>query len=796
MLLDQAVSAGRADAVAEALKEIAEAEGEGGPVGSLAAVATRLPEVKKITDEAARKAAVRELRELARRVRELRPGWSRAYIAAAQLDEAEGLFDAALAGYAEAIKKGDRQEFVVRRAVDLYRLKQQDEKAVGLLDELATEVQLPDDLERYRSIHKMLATDIPRESGPTIDRVAPAGTTDYKLMLLRGSLLAAVRDEAGALRAFRRAVELADGVPETWAALVAQLARAGRADDAKRAAAEAERKLSAGMPARPEDRAERLLALGGLREMVGDLQPALAYYDAACELAPTELNPTRQRILFFQRSGQPDRAMALLARAKEAGSQNVARWARRHLALTLVARPDAYPRRAEALALVGQNLKEAPDDPDDRKALAVVRTVDPATREEAVRELRKFGDRGDLTPDEFYLLGQLAYDQGKFAEAEKYFKLSARIRPGVSAAHMAAVARVYEALNRLDLAEGAVERLKTYHPASWEAAREEARLLHRKAKQKEAQAAQEVRRDDAERLRAEAKRLLDQARDVVRKYPKWDAAENLAARSGPLFDELGLAADAEAAYKKFLDADGSPEAHFALARFYILHRQPEKAIRLARDREAVAPPLLTARILTGAVRARRPGPEAEAEVEKWIGEALRKAAGKPEAEAALIGTRAELLDAQGKYDEAIAEYERSLARHRSDLVTNNLCMLLALHRPARAEEAVKMMSEVIAVRGPAPPFLDTRAVAHILSSTPRPDLAKKDLEMALVQYDRAVYHFHLAWAIDRDGDPTRRVFAGDELKNAKRLGLAPSDLHPLELKVYAQLLARFHLPVD
>jgi tetratricopeptide (TPR) repeat protein len=783
MLLDQGISADRRDVIDQAIKEMAAVEGEGGPVGALARIAIRLPEVRKTADKAARAAGVRELRALAQRVRESRPGWSRIYIALAQLDEAEGLNDAALANYAEAIDKGDRQEFVVRRAVDLYRLKQQDEKAVGLLDRLGTEVRLPDDLERYRSIYKMLATDIPRESRPTIDRIAPAGGTDYKLMLLRGSLLAAVRDEAEALKAFRRAVELADGVPEPWAALVAQLVKTGKLDDARRAVAEAEKKLGAAAPARPEERTELVLALGGLREMVGDLKEALAYYDAACDAAPTELNPARQRILFFQRTGQSQKAMALLERAKDSGAQNVARWARRHLAITLMARPDAYARRGEALALVEKNLAAAPDDPEDVKARAVVWTVDPATREEGVRALRKFADRGDLTPDEFYLLGQLAFDQGKYPEAEKYFRLSARIRPGVTASHMAAVARVYMALGLLDKAEGAVERLKTYHPGSWEAAREEARLLHRKGKDR----ASVGELDDA-------RKFQDEARAAVKKYPKWEAVENLTSRTGPLFEELGFAADAEAAYRKFLEAGKSPDAHFALARFYIVQKQPEKAIKLAREREKVAPPLLTARILTGAVRAKRPGPEAETEVERWIEDALRAAAGKPEVEAALVGARAELLDAQGKYDESIAEYERSLAKHKSDLVTNNLCMILALHKPARAAEAANMMTELISIRGPVPSFLDTRAVAYLLSS--RPELAKKDLDMALVQYDRPAYRFHLAWALDLDGEPTRRVFAVDELKKAKQLGLSPSDLHPIELKKYAELLAKYRLPLD
>ena len=112
---------------------------------------------------------------------------------------------------------------------------------------------------------------------------------------------------------------------------------------------------------------------------------------------------------------------------------------------------DAYNRRAEALALLERNLATAPDDAEDVKVRAVVWTVDPVTREEGVRVLKSYGGRGDLTPDEFYLLGRLAFDQGKYGDAEQWFKLAAQLRPGVTAEHLAALVRVYVALNRLDL---------------------------------------------------------------------------------------------------------------------------------------------------------------------------------------------------------------------------------------------------------------------------------------------------------------------------------------------------------
>lgn len=794
-LLDQALAANEPDVVNQTIKEMAAVEGENGPVGALARLAVRYPEVKATADRGARAAGVKELRALAERVRDLRPGWSRVYVALAQLDELDGLNDSALVNYRAALDRGEHQESVIRRAVDLYRTKQQDLEAVALLDKLSNEVRLPDDLERYRVIHRMLGTDLPKDARQTIDRIAPfEEQKDHRLMMLRGALLAAIREDADALKAFRRATEIRDTSPETWASLVAQLMKHNMTDQAKKAVAEAETKLGAPATASAEERAELRLAIGGLHELVGDLKSAQEHYTAARDTVPLELNPTRQLVLFYQRTGQATRADALLATAKDSPAPNIARWARRHLAITLMSHADAYNRRAEALALIERNLAAAPNDSEDLKAQAVVWTVAPATRADGIRMLRKFGDRNDLTPDEYYLLGQLAFDQGNFAESAQQFGLAARVRPGVTARHMVGLVRAYFALAQqqrvgatralnLKLAEDAVERLKTNFPTSWEATREQARLLHMRSKDRAALA----ELDDA-------KKLLDDARAVVLKFPGWDAVPNLAAQTGPLFEELGLLADAEAAYTKFLAASDRAGAHAPLAVFYLRQKQPEKALKLARDYEKKAPPLLTARLMTGAARGKRLGATTEAEIDRWLDDALKNTADKPELEAALIGSRAELLDAQGKYAESIAEYKRALAKRPSDLVTNNLCMLLALYSPEKAEEAVKLMSDLIAIRGPVPSYLDTRAVAYLVSS--RPAEATKDLQMALAQLERPAYRFHLGWALDLDAVKDRQIFAITELERAKQLGLTAADLHPIEYKRYLDLMAKYRLAVD
>src|SRR5207248_3213757 len=309
---------------------------------------------------------------------------------------------------------------------------------------------------------------------------------------------------------------------------------------------------------------------------------------------PRDLGPNRELILFLQRSGQQDEADRLLEKLSADQAPDLSRWARRHFATTLVGRPNGYDLRRKALGLVEQNLRSSPKDPDpeDVKARAVVQTIDPDTRKEAERKLKEFADRGDLTPDEYYLLARLYFDSGRVIESVEYFAIAARPRPGVTPEHLAGL--------------------------------------------------------------------------------------------------MGLSK--------------SPAAHRWLAVFLINQKRTGEAIELARKYESGCPVVLTARLLSGAIRSKSPGPEFERQVEEWLAARMKEYEGKPEL-AALAGARAESLDARGRYDEAIDEYRRALKLEASDLAANNLSMLIALQQPTRVREAIDLMNRVIGVRGPAPAYL-------------------------------------------------------------------------------------------
>jgi hypothetical protein len=117
------------------------------------------------------------------------------------------------------------------------------------------------------------------------------------------------------------------------------------AEEARRAAAAAEKALGASPAATPEGQAELSVALGGMWEAAGDAAAAQARYEAAAAAAPLNLNAARQLILFHQRTGHGPKADGLLAAAADSPATDLARWARRHRALTLMAGANAYNLR-------------------------------------------------------------------------------------------------------------------------------------------------------------------------------------------------------------------------------------------------------------------------------------------------------------------------------------------------------------------------------------------------------------------------------------------------------------------
>ena len=181
VLIDVGLSLGRQDVWEAALKEIAATEGPDGPISNIGQIAVRL---KGFTP--GDRDTLRDLRAKAEAAQKKRPGWSRTYLALAQIDELEGLNDAALKHLQKAIDLGEKQVGVVRKTVELLRERKLYESAAALLNKMHAQITLPDDLERFRAIMNLLTHDSVTQDLQEINRFTPADAPTYEMQLAAG----------------------------------------------------------------------------------------------------------------------------------------------------------------------------------------------------------------------------------------------------------------------------------------------------------------------------------------------------------------------------------------------------------------------------------------------------------------------------------------------------------------------------------------------------------------------------------------------------------------------------------
>ena len=103
--------------------------------------------------------------------------------------------------------------------------------------------------------------------------------------------------------------------------------------------------------------------------------------------------------------------------------------------------------------------------------------------------------------------------------------------------------------------------------------------------------------------------------------------------------------------------------------------------------------------------------------------------------------------------------------------------------PGKGREALETINRAIALDGPKPDLLDTRAVVQLSLGQSEP--AVRDLQDAIAVNPAGTHYFHLAQAYLQSSD---RKSAADALEKGKAAGLTAESLHPLEREAYRQLV--------
>jgi tetratricopeptide (TPR) repeat protein len=143
--------------------------------------------------------------------------------------------------------------------------------------------------------------------------------------------------------------------------------------------------------------------------------------------------------------------------------------------------------------------------------------------------------------------------------------------------------------------------------------------------------------------------------------------------------------------------------------------------------------------------------------------------------------QANLRTLEGRRAEAEALYRKVLAANPTDAVAlNNLAYLLALGGKGR--QALEIARRAAELLGPNPTLLRTQALAYLADH--QLDRALSILEELERESPSLTGLFHLARAYQAAKKPqaARRAFL-----QARQKGLTPTDLHPLEQAVFADL---------
>ncbi|QEL17225.1 tetratricopeptide repeat protein [Limnoglobus roseus] len=739
------------------IAEIKKLDGETGPVFLFAQALKELAQSSKVDRPQAER-----LRGQLQAILKKREAWTRPQVVLGDIAMLTNDPDAALAAYRTAYDFGERDEAVLRKFVNLLLARGRQENARRVLDERNQLAVLPKDLGQTLSLLNAAGGHGGEQSREIVQKTADS--TDPREQLFRGNWFLLNGNKAEAVKAFAKASEHGPHMPEVWLALVQAQIFTGDRDAAIATTTKVAPALTAVRDKLP-NKATIPQTVGKCQELLGDLGGAEQTYLGGLRELPNDPRLTSALADLYRRAGRnPDADAKCAAILTSDAPEDLKRWARRSLAAGKMVGSDAHTRIDAAVALLDENLKTA-ELPDDLRAKAFVLARDPFRRMDAYQLLDRSALNDPLPPDDLAQRAMLYAQEGRLQLAEADLREATK-SPNARAVHLVLLHQVQVKANHLDAARPTLERIKTTLPNSWDATAEEAREL--------AKAGDKAR-----------------AAKLVLAFPAAAKPEVQLQSVGPLLLELGCTVEAEATFRQVAEKSQLPQRHAALVLFYVDTQQTLKAMQTAwkLDAKDCPPPLTKVQLLRNAIAAKPRAAIPPAEQPEWdriVGESLawideqRKANPK---DTTAVASAAAILDAQGKYDEAIAAYEQVLAVDaKQPVALNNLASLLVLRNPDAAGRALELVNTALATIGPRNFLLDTRAMVQTAAGKTAEALV--DLGAARLLEPKAVYDFHSALATEKTTESeNKRTW----LNAARDKGLKKTMLHPLEWPNYERL---------
>ncbi len=724
--------------------------------------ARRLIKLAQAGDQAAEAEARRILVVLS----EQRADWPQPSLALAQLDEQEGHTDEAARLYLQAIDLGSRDAEVIRRTASLLFASRRYAEADDVIRKLPAEVPLTGELQRLASSIALQNSDVSRALDLARRGVA-SNPNDPNEHLWLAQILQSTGDLKQAEAEVRRAAELSPGDGEASVALVQFLMRAGRKDDAAKVTADVVKQTA---------QAPTNLTAARCFEELGNIEAARRAYDAALAAKPNDSSLLRRACEFEMRAGNNKEAEVRLRRLFTLEGEGVVAadvaWARRTLAVVLT-RSDDYQRSREALSLLSPSSSsssvEALDSEslDDLRARARVLLAQKtfADRKLATRILERVIERAPATSDgdRLLLAVQIYAEQGDWSRAVEQMREVLSRQPN----NLNVVADLALMLLKSERTESAlplIDQLERALPKNFNVL--DLRVLALKNQGKKDEAAAAVQKFAAQD---------DSPERVV----------NLA-KLGMMLENLGRYDDAQKFFERYSVESKDPLSVGELAAFFARRGRAADVMRICEQALKTTTVDQVAIFAVPLLYEMKPTPADVERIETWLQESLAK---QPDNDS-VLATFAQLREYQGRYDDAIALYDKVVGHPNASgqvlsMALNNLGWLLAL-RGDRSARAVDLVTRAINRNGPNAELLDTRGVAYCAAGDPKN--AVVDLDEACKVAPAASKLFHLAHAYHLNDDDNAAAAAWSK---AKELGLNANTIHPLEKPVFNELSKLF-----
>ena len=711
-----------------------------------------------------------EARSLLAAVAARRPNWANVPSAEAEIDEIEKTPEQAIASYRRAVKMGEKNPVALVRALRLLverRLYGEADQVLAMLRALRP---ASPEIDRLDSEIALRSNDVARalDSARRLVKARPDGGPEHLWLAQvlqeatsraeaqgQASESAARREEA--IRATRRAIEIVPADPGARLTLVRLLAQAGRKDEARAATEQASRDLRWGASS---------ILLANCYEAIGLADLAGECYQAALKASPDDPATLLAVVISQIRANRIAESLPGLRKIADLKdrSPREAAWANRTLAMFLAARGDRK-ESLKALGLLdgldpdGTARSQAGASTEDLRAETIVMGLQPdrSLRRRAIRSIEDMVARQVATPDDRFRLAQLFAGEDEWPKARELMQ----VLLAADAGNPAYLAFYIDGLRRrgaLDEAKVWLKRLERIRPDSPPTVEIKARLAHDQGRD-------------------------DEATATLRTYAS--AHPERSAEVAVLLEELGRLDAAELMYRDCSKRVRQPEDILPLAGFLARRGRLSEALPIYERALRTCRTEVVSNSAVLSLHSASPDDRQCQIVSGWIEAAIAK----DPSSRSLRFDLANLRCLQGRHGDAEEIFRRVFEDDPNDgTALNNMAWMLA-SSGRKVDEALAHIDRAIAIHGPQPALLDTRALVHIAMG--HGALAVKDLDDALAGSSLPVMYYHLARARLLTGD---RPGALEVFKKATASGLKAEALHPLEQLDYRKVVVDLARP--